>query len=202
MGLRQRRQVLVSALRGIWPAWAVIAVSAVLELGGEPVRAALRYERSGLLSGELWRVLTGHFVHLGPMHLMLNAVGTLLVAILMIRALSPGQWCIVTAAVIGSIGLGFWLLNPSLEWYVGLSGLLHGWFAAGIVGLLRHDGSEGWPLAFLLAGKLAIEQWYGAIPGSSEFAGGPVVIDAHLYGAAAGLLTGILLTRFAGPRHL
>ncbi|WP_208513795.1 hypothetical protein [Variovorax paradoxus] len=34
-----------------------------LQAGGEPVYEALRYERSAVLGGQLWRLLTAHLVH-------------------------------------------------------------------------------------------------------------------------------------------
>jgi membrane associated rhomboid family serine protease len=41
-------------------------------LAGDAGRAALRYDRVGLADGQLWRLLTGHFVHLGLEHAALN----------------------------------------------------------------------------------------------------------------------------------
>jgi rhomboid family GlyGly-CTERM serine protease len=202
MGLRERGDALIPALGRFAPAIGVILIALVLELGGEPVRGLLRYDRSGFGSGEVWRALTAHFVHLGPSHLMMNAIGTVLVAVLVLRVFPLRRWAFVTIVVIGSIVPGLWLFNPELQWYVGLSGLLHGWLAAGIVGLIRDGSPDGWLLALVLAGKLVIEQWYGTLPGSSEVAGGPVVVDAHLYGAVAGAAAGMVLTRLARPRSL
>ena len=45
----------------------------------------------------------------------------------------------------------------------------------------------------LVVGKLSWEQFDGALPGSESVAGGLVVVDAHLYGALAGALLGIVL---------
>jgi rhomboid family GlyGly-CTERM serine protease len=202
MGLRQREDALISALRRFSPAWVVIAIALVLELGGDPVREALRYERSCLAAGEIWRAVTGHFVHLGPTHFMLNAFGVVLVAVLVFRVFPLRRWGVITIVVTGAITLGLWLFNPEIEWYVGLSGVLHGWFAAGIVGLIRDGSADGWPLAVVLIGKLFIEQWYGTLPGSSELTGGPVVVDAHLYGALAGAVAALLLTRLSRTRSL
>ena len=42
-----------------------IAVLIVLAaIGGEPARLAYRYQRSAVLDGEVWHLVTGHFVHL------------------------------------------------------------------------------------------------------------------------------------------
>ena len=86
-------------------------------------------------------------------------------------------------------------------WYVGLSGLLHGLLAAGITTKLRQPDGETLLLAGLLIGKLVWEQFGGPLPGSEVTSGGPVVVNAHLYGALGGCL-GALLARvrvFSGP---
>jgi membrane associated rhomboid family serine protease len=40
--------------------------------------------------------------------------------------------------------------------------------------------------------KLAVEQWLGPLWLTAEAAGGPVVVDAHLFGALGGALAAIL----------
>ena len=45
-------------------------------------------------------------------------------------------------------------------------------------------------LSVVLVGKLAWEQWQGALPLSGDM---PVVVDAHLYGAIGGALAGAWL---------
>jgi hypothetical protein len=83
------------------------------------------------------------------------------------------------------------LLEPQLEWYVGLSGVLHGALAAGAIGWWRHESRAlALALTVVLVGKLAWEQWHGALPLSGDM---PVVVDAHLYGAVGGALVGGLL---------
>ena len=45
----------------------------------------------------------------------------------------------------------------------------------------------------IVAGKLAWEQFAGPLPGSESGSGGPVIVDAHLYGAVGGLLAAVLI---------
>jgi hypothetical protein len=92
------------------------------------------------------------------------------------------------------IDLGFWLLEPQLIWYVGLSGLLHGYLAAGVAAGLPKLQTEDWLIAGFLIVKLGYEQIIGPIPGSTDTAGGNVVVAAHLYGAIAGLLVGLIIS--------
>jgi hypothetical protein len=44
-----------------------------------------------------------------------------------------------------------------------------------------------------LLGKLAWEQFSGPLPGSEGTAGGPVIVDSHLFGALGGALTALTL---------
>lgn len=167
------------------------ALSLLFEAGGEPARAGLRFERAGLAAGEWWRLVSGHLVHLGPSHMLLNVAALLLLWWLVGSSLTVAGWCLVIAASLASIDLGLWFLDPALSWYVGLSGLLHGLFAAGLVARRRSAPVEALVLGTLLAAKLLFEQIAGPLPGSETSAGGAVVVNAHLYGAAGGLVAAL-----------
>ena len=199
MGLHEDDHSAQKALRH-WAVPVVIAiVAAVFELGGKPVRELLAFDRNGIAAGEAWRLLSGHFVHLGISHLSLNLVGLALVWYLVGRHFTTVRWLIVTILSIVAMDAGFWWLNPELDWYVGLSGLLHGLLAAGLVVAARERDREGLVIALFVIGKLAWEQWGGPLPGSEATAGGAVIVDAHLYGAIGGALAGIV-AGFTGRR--
>ncbi|MEE4161163.1 MAG: rhombosortase [Woeseiaceae bacterium] len=202
MGLMPRRKVSRQAVTAALPALTVAVLAAALAAGGDPVREVLRFDRQAIAAGEAWRLVTGHLVHLGTRHMLLNSAGLLLVGLLVGREYRLRDWAAVTLASMASIDAGLWWLKPSLDWYVGLSGVLHGWFAAGIVGALLKRRPDAWLLLGLLLGKLVLEQLQGALPGSAAAAGGPVVVDAHLYGAVGGAIAGLLLTRLGGRRGL
>jgi rhomboid family GlyGly-CTERM serine protease len=183
----------VSSIQGAWLVGLLAAVLVLLWFTGETGRDLLRYERAAVLQGQYWRLLTGHLVHGSGQHLLLNAVGLGLIAALFPREYSLRGWLLILASSVVTIDLGFVLLEPQLQWYVGLSGVLHGALAAGALGWWRHE-SRGLALALsgVLVGKLAWEQWHGALPLSGDM---PVVVDAHLYGAIGGVLAGALLWR-------
>ena len=166
-------------------------LAALLELSGDAGRLHLRFDRDEIAIGEWWRLASGHFVHLGWQHLALNLTGLLLVWLLVGRAFGGRQWSVIgVALVIGTSG-GLWWLSPQVGWYVGLSGLLHGLLVAGLVGRIRAAPVESGVLLLAVAVKLATEQWSGPLPGSEVSAGGPVVVDAHLYGAISGVFAGL-----------
>ncbi len=199
MGLRQFK---LSPVLGDGRGWVLPAVLAGLCLlglvFGEPLADQLRYERSGIAAGELYRLLSGHFVHLGIGHTLLNVFGLGLVWLLVGTAFSAVRWIAVLVIVIAAIDAGFWYLLPSLDWYVGLSGALHGLLVAGLVGGIRARPAESIVLGVIIAAKLAYEMFIGPMPGSAEAAGGAVIVEAHLYGALGGLAAGVLLSIRAG----
>jgi len=171
----------------------LLAIAIVLSLGGETALEWFRFDRGRIGSGEVWRLVTGHLVHLGWPHLALNAVGLLLVWYLVGSAFNWREWSLVAVLSIVTMDVGFWVLTPGLAWYVGLSGLLHGMLAAGLVAKLRHPDKETVALAILLLGKLMWEQVSGPLPGSEGTSGGSVIVDSHLYGALGGVLASIML---------
>jgi len=170
----------------------LIAAVVLLSLGGEAVRLALRYERTAILNmGEYWRLISGHFVHGSIQHMAVNVAGLGLIAALFPRGYALSDWLVIGGLSLIAIDVGFVWYQPQLDWYVGLSGVLHGALAAGaIVWWRRESKALAAILAALLVGKLIWEQWQGALPLSGDI---PVIVDAHLYGAGGGLVAGVLL---------
>jgi rhomboid family GlyGly-CTERM serine protease len=200
MGLSKGEETRPGALPKL--AWLVPFILALAALGlllaGDAGREALRFDRSGIAAGELWRLLTGHIVHLGSSHTLLNLAGLVLVWFLVGRAFNWQQWLWIIAGSIAAIDLGLWFGAQSLQWYVGLSGLLHGMLAAGILAGLAARSGEAVVLAIVVAGKLAWEQFAGPLPGSEASSGGAVIVDAHLYGVIGGALVAAILIRVRG----
>jgi hypothetical protein len=58
----------------------------------------------------------------------------------------------------------------------------------------------GLPLILGLAAKLAWEQVVGPVPFTAAAVGGPVVVAAHLYGTAGGLLS-VAVARIVRTSH-
>jgi len=156
---------------------------------GEPARAIFQYDRDAVLSGEIWRLVTAHLVHLGASHAVLNLAGLWLVVWLIGRELTLPQWGWVSSAALIMIAIGFVWLRPGLQWYVGLSGILHGWLAAGAARRLWHGHNDGLILLAVVLIKGFYEQLAGPLPGSEFASGGPVAVDAHWFGIAGGLLS-------------
>jgi rhomboid family GlyGly-CTERM serine protease len=159
------------------------------------------YRLEAIRAGELWRWLTGNVVHLGWIHLVLNLAALWVISVIF-PPLHTGTLrfvALVLAAL--SVGLGLTLFSEEIAWYVGLSGVLHGLFAAGVLAELRNRRIDTLILGMGLLVKLGYEQWIGAMPGSERITGGMVVVDAHLYGAVGGVLAYALhrIFRLAHP---
>jgi rhomboid family GlyGly-CTERM serine protease len=177
-------------------------VVAALLLAGYPLDAwlggGLRYERSGLAAGELWRLVSAHVAHLSWAHAALNAAALLLVLQIFKSAVTMREWIAAAAAAVIVIDAGLWWLDPAVDWYVGASGVLHGMFVMGIAGLWR--GGErriAFGLGVGLVAKLAFEWWQGPLASGLDL---PVVTAAHRYGATGGLVALAATRLWAGGR--
>jgi membrane associated rhomboid family serine protease len=98
----------------------VIFSSGLIELFGDAGRSFLQFDRAAISMAELWRLISGHFVHLGPNHLLLNAFGLVLVWLLVGMHFTLRQWLIVIVVSIAGIDAGLWFFDPQLTWYVGM----------------------------------------------------------------------------------
>jgi len=165
------------------PLVAVGLLAVAVALVGEGASRALRYERQAVLDGQIWRLLTCHLVHLGWGHLLLNLAAGGLIAALLGRFARP---IALLPAALG-VGLGLVAFSPGVGWYVGLSGVLHGLLGSGALAAGLAGNWGGWGALSLLAVKLAYESFWGPFPGSANLAGGPVVLQSHLYGTLASL---------------
>jgi rhomboid family GlyGly-CTERM serine protease len=185
----QNVTAVVERRRNGWPVLAVIGLAALAAaFGGDELRLLGRYDRTALAGGEYWRLLTGHLLHLGWGHLWPNLAALTLIGALFDDVLDRFAWVAITLGAVLAIDGGLYVLAPQVDWYVGLSGVLHGLVAGGALTLVfGKQPLGGWLLAGLGA-KLAFEQIAGPLPFTAAATGGPVIIAAHLYGSVGGLL--------------
>jgi rhomboid family GlyGly-CTERM serine protease len=155
-----------------------------LNATGEWGRSALRYDRDALQAHQWWRLISAHLVHLSWEHALLNSAGLVLLWSLFAREFTPRRWLWIVTLSVGCIDAGLWFLRPTVQWYLGASGVLHGVLAAGACAMYRRGEGTGAVLLLLLVVKLLYEQQSGA----SLFLGNvPLVADAHLFGSLGGL---------------
>jgi rhomboid family GlyGly-CTERM serine protease len=210
-----------TALKNPWTDFAVwssplvlMALIALLALGGEPWINALRYDRVAIVGGEWWRLLTCNFVHLpgntivwegfrfhGPWHLFLNELGVLVLVLLCPERLSAAVWARRLVVLGLGMSAGLYFYAPELRWYVGLSGVMHGLFLLGLMPQALKKDIVALGCILYLLGKLGYELYAGA-PVSDEHAiGGKVALDSHLWGAISGLAYGLIFQAFWKPER-
>ncbi len=167
-------------------AFVIVFCSVALQFFDAAVGDAFRYERSALLSGEVWRVLTGHLDHLSWEHLGLNAIFLLLVLLLFDRLFRA--WKLPLAWVLISLQISLMMLvfSPALQWYVGLSGSLYGLLLVGLCLDIRYLLALRVCVIAVLIIKIVFEQLEMNVSAVSEFIGGPVAVDSHMFGLIAG----------------
>ncbi len=167
-------------------------VAFVVMAMGEVWHQTLRYQKDLFSLGQPWRLLSGHLLHLGWQHLLMNLLGlVLMVSIFMERPLS--RWWLESLVCALGVSMGLYLFSPNIYWYVGLSGVLHGLFIAAIVDCWSQQPRLYSLLLALLIGKLIFEQVVGGGVLSEGFIRGNIIVDAHLYGAISGLVYALLL---------
>lgn len=173
--------------RWFWLLLILLVLGLMLGLG-DSGSAWLRYDRGAIAAGGWWRLLTAHMVHLDAHHLVLNGLGLVLMWSLFASDFDAVEWCVIVFAGALGISSGLWWLSPRVAWYVGASGILHSVMGAGAARHLIDRAWDRWILIVFLGAKLAYEQLGGPEPPL-------VVVDAHLYGAICGFVTGAALAR-------
>ena len=171
---------------------AVTAVAVLIQTL-QPMPLAWRYDHTLVLQGEVWRLVTGLWVHLSWAHLFMNFLGLALVLALFRKSVRPlAVLAMVTA--IGTLSHLLLLAYTGLSWGVGLSGALHGLF-------VYYTLSHAWPqtrhFALILLVGLGLKLLLEAVLGSSAstwLGGQPVALPLHWAGSAAGLTLAILVS--------
>ncbi|HUR41626.1 MAG TPA: rhombosortase [Verrucomicrobiae bacterium] len=184
--------------RAVWLLPAVLmGLILLLAAGGEPVRSALRYDASAISSGEVWRLLTGNFVHMGWWHLFLNELGLMVLVLLCPEKLSAAVWTRRTVLLGLGMSAGLYWFVRDTYWYVGMSGVIHGLFLLGLGRQLVRDGDliAAGCIAYLV-GKIAWELYAGAPVSDEQALGGKVLVESHLYGSLSALLYGLIFGAF------
>lgn len=169
----------------------LLALAAVLVHVDPGWGAWLEYRREALADWELWRLITGHWVHGSISHLIWD---TLAFAALGcgLNAISPRAFRNAVLGSAATISVFLYVHGESWELYRGLSGIDTALFVA-LAGVLAVDGGRIERMLFLPAlvavgGKIAWEASTGSALFAGEIPGHAVVPLAHAVGAAVGLL--------------
>ncbi|HEX7155577.1 MAG TPA: rhombosortase [Burkholderiaceae bacterium] len=204
-------------LRAFAPAerLALAGAALVLALQAAGAGGALEYRRS-LVWQEPWRLLGAHLVHVNARHAFVNAAAWFVVARVFAPEMGVRRQLLIAGVGAAAISAALWAGYPEIEWYRGLSGVLHALFLAGATLWLarawrrpdrppaaapapvagspvRHLRRAAVPAA-LFAGawlKIVLEQRAPGSIVSGGWLGLDVVTPAHLVGGVVGTAWGI-----------
>ncbi len=105
----------------------VIALTCITVMLFDPSSTQLlRYQSQEVLNGEIWRVLTANFTHSNWNHLLLNLSGLILIDYLFQPLLKQkSRMFLLVFCLLTNVAILHFMIK--LNWYVGLSGALHGY---------------------------------------------------------------------------
>lgn len=180
---------------------AIALLMLVLQAGGAGVAEVLRYERAAIAGGEVWRLVSGHFVHLGWAHCLLNVGGVAALATILPAPLRAWRCSLLLGAL---IGLVLFATLPGLQHYAGFSGVNYGLAALALLPRARGEAVAAIVLATLIG--RAVLQWLeigsGGSAADAAWLGAPPLAAAHLAGLVGGVAIRLLLTILGEPARL
>ncbi|MCC5855315.1 MAG: rhombosortase [Idiomarina sp.] len=143
----------------------------------------LTYERSLILEGQWWRIISGQWVHLSWSHLLMNLLGILLMWFLFAEHAVGWRYVPVVIWIGAGANLGMLVTSPEIGYYVGFSGVLYGMFAWGACHDI--DRKVRFGVGMLLGMSLLVtwDYFWGTPTSALDLA-----VAAHFYGVIAGVL--------------
>lgn len=171
-----------------------VALPALASTYWRSVFDVLVLDRDALLTGQFWRLWSGHLAHADAAHAGINITAFALLGLLAARLRTLPSLSVASLVMMPAISAGLLLALPDLHWYAGLSGLLHAW-AAWL--LLALGGWRALAGLSLLVAKLVAEQ----VPQTLDPALPAVVTEAHVLGVLIGTLAAIATTTVCARRH-
>ena len=170
----------------------VIPLMAILQVIGPEY---FRYERDWVSSGEVWRVISAHWVHVGWLHWLFNGLSLLIMVSLTTPGWSIKRWVLQTLCLAIGISILFTFFNPDLVSYVGHSGVLYGLFILGALSLFAKDRLIAILVIAAIVVKVLMEQFKIYDFNTGDIIGARVIVDAHLYGLLIAIAIALIWTR-------
>jgi len=153
-----------------------------------PLSEILVYDKEAIAGGELWRLVTGHLVHVNTGHLLLNVAALFPLAWFLERGIGIPPAKLISMFLISILAIDAWLFVglPWIDQYVGLSAYLNGLYSLLMLFAWRKSGHKVF-LLFLTGDALKIA--YEGLTNTSIFTSlpWPPVPTAHAVGFAAGV---------------
>jgi|GEM_PF-1169973 len=160
----------------------------------------LQYDRAAVGQGEVWRLMTGNFMHWSAAHFLLDIGAFLVLGVIYERYFGRAYLPILTATT-ATVGVCVHLFSPEMTTYRGLSGVDSGLFAAilCVEAILACRDRIRWiwaaPAIIVFTVKIAYESITGQLFFETQSLGdlGIPTAMAHLSGAIAGVTAIVLI---------
>ena len=153
------------------------------------IAALLQYDRAAIMHGDVWRLLTGHFVHWSRAHLAWDLLA--FVALSAICARGRGLFIGVVAGTALIVSAFLFLFCPEVAMYRGLSAIDSALWIWAVFIIGERRVTLALTLLSLFIGKVMIESAGGAL-----FVDGITILPlVHLLGAAIGFCAAALERR-------
>lgn len=176
-----------------------IAMMAIAQLPS--AQSILAWQRSAIEQGEVWQIVTGNFTHTNWPHMIMNSLALAIITFIFRAQLTAYRLLGLFFGL--SFIIGVTILWSSMNWYAGLSGVLHGMFAWGACRDILAKEKLGWLMLAGVIAKVAEEQVFGGSVSSATLIGARVATEAHLIGVIAGIALAVipwLNTMYIQPR--
>jgi len=152
----------------------------------------LEYNRQEILSGEIWRIWTGHLVHTNMSHFALNILAAIIIYLTFFMKIKPVELLLNSFLFATLISLMLLSIYPDLDWYNGLSGLLHALLIHFSARLAKNERTIFWAILLAVWIKVLNETMH-LYSGYKNLVGDMLVIsEAHLIGTIFGTITALI----------
>lgn len=163
-----------------------------------PDKTQLYFSSEAIIKGDIWRLVTGHFIHADASHLFWNGLGMAVLGTL-IEQHSKTQWGLALLA--GIVSVSALLLSPlsTLDNYCGLSGVLNTFLL--LITWLEWKLTRSWLMVAIACGSVAkaiAEVYLGE--SLLTHISWPPYAWSHVAGLAGGFL--IICTQLVDHRRL
>lgn len=172
---------------------AIIPLMVVLQAIGPEY---FRYESDWMATGQVWRLISAHWVHVGWIHLGLNALGLVICVSLTSPGWSARRWLVTTLIMGLVISILVTVNNPDIRDYAGHSGILYGLYVLGAFSLYRRDRLIAVLIIAAILVKIGMEQFAPFDFDTGKLIGATVIVDAHLYGLLSAIAIALVWSTY------
>ena len=170
--------------------WLFFIAGATLLQASNGLEWASLYVKS-TMNGEIWRVITGHLVHLDWPHWGMNMLGLSLCLLVFRNDLKVRHWLFsfLFISLVSSIGL--LVIYEENQRYVGFSDVLHGWILIGAAAIAHKEPKLALAI-FVLFWLKIWEENSGLAFFTSAAVQGTIAKESHIFGAIGGMVYALM----------